>query len=114
MLWAKSANDVDPRKKMQNVFLQEQKGSHDAQAGLELFTAEGDREPLGLLPATTLVLGLGAAPSVRVAQNETSCLLGKYSSTKLYPPPAARGRAWHKKIVLMQLFADEQSNKLEN
>lgn len=46
--------------KMQNLFLQEQKGSHDAQARLELFTAEGDREPLGLLPATSLVPGLGA------------------------------------------------------
>lgn len=45
--------------KMQNMFLQEQKGSHDAQAGLELFTAEGDCAPLGLLPATSLVLGLG-------------------------------------------------------
>lgn len=76
------------QKKVQNMVSQEQKGSHAAQAGFELLTAEGDREPLGLLPATSLVLGLEAAPPVHVARNETSCLLGKYSSTKLYPPPA--------------------------
>lgn len=90
------------------------KGSPVAQAGRELYSAEGDRELLALMSANSQVLGLGACTtSFCITGVITSCLLGKYSSTQLHLPPATKGKKLtHRKIVLIEVVYLQMSKTI--